>query len=383
MKKQALGVLAFCLINSQAMAQGVLSNTAEIEFYDKHSWGNAWIVTRGFSYEDPDGVDWQVHAGFVSNLASIWIPDTPLLYRSQPELREAALAHDQYLACKTRSASAVHGVFYHLLLNRGVDLKLARIMKAIVTIKVAEYEVGSQPKWSCPTEIRNREFIEFAELQEDLAENTAIERLLAYQVYQDALTENIQREFEFADVESLRTWDVYRHGEVTSKLTDIELLRSNSVSAILNAGQSEPVQPDWAIRLAEAVSTSDTVMIRDAIGASNEAAIDEAALIARNSEDLFFNWSAAQSEKVAIADNLTADFNFPIKELLKTNPVIDAAGLLAAAPLLNTTNGNQLDETTIQIAQSVVDASLDMSDEEFLLAFETKDDILAHYESLN
>lgn len=100
---------------------------------------SAWIDGPGgrklrelsspFGYIDPDGMHWDVPAGYQTDGASIPRFFQPLIGGPWTEAYiKAAVVHDFYIRRQSVSAESVHKVFYMALLAAGTDLSRARQM---------------------------------------------------------------------------------------------------------------------------------------------------------------------------------------------------------------------------------------------------------------
>ena len=86
-----------------------------------------------FGYIDPDGMHWDVPAGYQTDGASIPRFFQPLIGGPWTEAYiKAAVVHDFYIRRQSVSAESVHKVFYMALLAAGTDLTRARQMYVAV-----------------------------------------------------------------------------------------------------------------------------------------------------------------------------------------------------------------------------------------------------------
>src|SRR5262249_55605294 len=96
-----------------------------------------------FGYKDPNGRDWDVPSGMVTDGASVpqvfWITHPPFTGK----YRSAAIIHDYYCQTKSMPWREVHGVFYNAMRASGVDERTAKVMYAAV------YNFG--PRWGLDT----------------------------------------------------------------------------------------------------------------------------------------------------------------------------------------------------------------------------------------
>lgn len=108
-----------------------------------------------FGYIDPDGVHWDVPAGFRTDGASIPRFFQPLIGGPWTDAYiKAAVVHDFYIRRQSVSAEAVHKVFYMALLAAGTNLQRAQEMYFAVGhfgpqwqhIDMAAYQVAWQQR---------------------------------------------------------------------------------------------------------------------------------------------------------------------------------------------------------------------------------------------
>lgn len=101
--------------------------------------GRTAILQAPFSYIDPDGEEWSVPAGSITDGATIpryfWITHPPFT----GQYRSAAVIHDYYCDRKSRTWEATHYAFYRAMRASGVSEVLAKTMYGAV------YYFG--PRW--------------------------------------------------------------------------------------------------------------------------------------------------------------------------------------------------------------------------------------------
>jgi len=125
--------------------RGFFSGELQVEFL---SDGRLMKLKKRYKFTGPDGVQWPVPKGAVTDGASIPRIFWPIVGGPfEGKYRNAAVVHDYYCSQRVRQAQAVHKMFYDAMIASDVKMRDAKILYFAVRL--------GGPKWDRLTEINS------------------------------------------------------------------------------------------------------------------------------------------------------------------------------------------------------------------------------------